>query len=151
MVKNSNSDSTHSIIEIDIDRIRRFARTIGQKYQQIKSIYIFGSVARGDTDDKSDIDLLFLVYEEISGFYDILSHDEDYRIFEDWALEKVEGGINPFVCDSEVLVRDFDTLVEKILLEGIKLYGKDIKELKNRLEQQKKKSNSNLLDLVRAL
>ncbi len=150
MVKNS-SDSIHSIIEIDIARIRRFAGMIGQRYQQIKSIFLFGSVARGDTDEKSDIDLLFLIYENNSGFYDVLSHDDDYRIFEDWALEKVEGGVNPFVCDSEELIRDFDTLIEKILLEGIRLYGKDIEGLQNRLQQERKKSKSNLLDLVRSL
>jgi len=147
----NGNDSTESIIEIDLNPIRIAAEKIGPKYYQIKSIYLFGSVARGDADKKSDIDLFFLVIGKSSDFITILSHDEDYGTFEDWAFEKVEGGVNPIVCNRDELIHDFDTLTEKILLEGIRLYGQDIKEVQGLIQDKEKKNKANLLDLVRSL
>ncbi|MHA1294728.1 MAG: nucleotidyltransferase family protein, partial [Promethearchaeota archaeon] len=100
--------SIESKIEIDINQIRKFAEQFGPKYYQIISIYLFGSVARGDADEESDIDLLFLLKEKIPDFLTILTHDENYLILEDWALKRLEGGINPLICDIDELANDFD-------------------------------------------
>ena len=51
----------YSGIPPDIDDLKYFAKTLGAKFSNIISIYLFGSVARGDADWKSDVDLLFLV------------------------------------------------------------------------------------------
>ncbi|MBD3254189.1 MAG: hypothetical protein GF383_03810 [Candidatus Lokiarchaeota archaeon] len=147
--KSKHSENVH--VEINISRIRRFAELMGNKYKQIKSIYLFGSVARREADEKSDIDLLILVGDDDLKFSDILLYDVDYRNFDDWALDQLEGGVNPFICTAEELVQDFDTLVGKILLEGIKLYGKNIKGLQKRVERKWKDEQSDLLDLVRSL
>ena len=147
----NGNDSNEPIIEIDINQIRRIAEKIGPKYPQIKSIYLFGSVARGDADKKSDIDLFFLVIGKSSDLITILTHDEDYGTFENWAFEKVEGGVNPIVCNRDELINDFSTLTEKILFEGIRLYGQDLKEMQGLIQDKDKKNKVNLLDLVRTL
>ena len=147
----NGNDSIEIAIEIDLNQIRRIAEKIGPKYDQIKSIYLFGSVARGDADKKSDIDLFFLVRGKSSDLITILTHDDDYGAFEDWAFEKVEGGVNPIVCNKDELINDFSTLTEKILIEGIRLYGQDIKEMQGLIKDKEKENKVNLLDLVRSL
>ncbi|MHA1151016.1 MAG: nucleotidyltransferase family protein [Promethearchaeota archaeon] len=145
------NESIKQTLEINFNSIRTFAEKISQRYQQIKSIYLFGSVARGDADERSDIDLFLLVKGKSSEFFVLLSKDEDYRVFEDWALGKVEGGINPFICNEEELKDDFDTLIKKILNEGIRLYGQDLKEIKGLIRDKKNGNSLTLLELVRSL
>ncbi|MHA1369582.1 MAG: nucleotidyltransferase family protein [Promethearchaeota archaeon] len=49
----------------DIGRVKQIVKQLGEKYAQIKSIYLFGSVARGDADDKSDLDLFFFWWKGV--------------------------------------------------------------------------------------
>lgn len=104
-------------------------KEIGKIYSQIISIYLYGSVSRGEANEKSDLDLLFLVEKNTrKNFLDVLMRDEKYIQLYNWTINQFEGGIIPLVVSSEELTRDFDTLAEKILLEGLLLYGKEMKK-----------------------
>ena len=144
-------EEIEKMVSIDLNIIRSLAKKIGPKYPQINSIYLFGSVARAEVDNESDIDLFFLIDGKCSNFFDVLVRDEDYKSLEDWALEKVEGGLTPLICNTEELVNDFQTLYDKLLLEGIRLFGSDLKELESTMRHKKKDDGPSLLDLIRTL
>jgi len=80
-----------------------------------------------------------------------LTQDEDYKILNDWAIRIVEGGLVPFICDSKELLINFDTLPDKILKEGILLYGTQLSEIISQIPRRSKFNSPNLLDLVRSL
>jgi len=133
------------------EKIKTAAEKVGMNHSEIRSIYLFGSMARKDADNYSDIDILFVVSNNPEEFYLKLIHDEDYKILNDWAIEIVEGGLVPFICDSKELVLNFDTLPDKILKEGILLYGTQLSEIIREVPQKNKSHSPNLLDLVRSL
>ena len=68
----------------NIAYIRKSTEKIGLRYPQIISIYLFGSIARGDADEFSDIDLFILIDDSATNFFLILNHDVDYKLLEDW-------------------------------------------------------------------
>jgi len=49
----------------DLAFFQEVAQVIGAKFPEVRSIYLFGSVARGDADTQSDVDLFILVDEEL--------------------------------------------------------------------------------------
>jgi len=53
----NESELNLSNIEVDLKPIKIIAEKIGEKYSFIISIYLFGSVARGNASKESDIDL----------------------------------------------------------------------------------------------
>lgn len=54
-----------------LDEIKARVRPIAEKYQ-LKAVYVFGSYARGEANEASDIDLLVdLSGAELSGFFAI--------------------------------------------------------------------------------
>ena len=132
-------------------RIKIFAEKIGEKYSFIISIYLFGSAARGNANKESDIDFFILTEGNSSEIFLTLSHDEDYKKLEDLAFDVVEGGLSPLICNKKELIDDFDTLLEKILKEGIRLYGENLEIVLSQIPRKKKKNESELLEIVRSL
>ena len=59
------------------EKIKTAAEKIGIKHSEIRSIYLFGSMARKDADDYSDIDILFVISNNSEEFYLKLTQDED--------------------------------------------------------------------------
>lgn len=112
--------------KVDIVQIKNLIKKIGPKYPQIASVYLFGSSARGDVEETSDIDILFITKDNAIDFFLTLSRDEDYQALENWAFEIVEGGLSPLICSAKELAEEFDTLIEKIAQEGIHLYGANL-------------------------
>ena len=108
-------------------------------------------MARDDADFESDIDLLFLVEGDSSEIFKKIIRDKEYVSLEDWALERLEGGLNPLVCNTEELMNDYDSLLSNLLTEGIRLYGQDLKGLESFIQKGNTTEKNNLLDLVRSL
>lgn len=140
-----------SKVDMDVNLIKDLIGKIVPKFSQIESVYLFGSVARGEADIKSDVDLFFLIRGESDKLYVKLSQNKHYKELEDYASEKVEGGLNSLICNEKELIEDFDTLTDKILFEGIKLHGKDLTSISEKIERNESKNSSRLLDLVRSL
>ncbi|MCY3712832.1 MAG: nucleotidyltransferase domain-containing protein [Gemmatimonadetes bacterium] len=53
-----------------MERLHRVARTLGNRHPEIESIYLFGSLARGDAVPGSDADLLIVVSHSADPFRD---------------------------------------------------------------------------------
>ncbi len=53
-----------------MERLNRVARTLGDRHPEIESIYLFGSLARGDAVPGSDADLLIVVSHSVDAFRD---------------------------------------------------------------------------------
>ncbi len=143
----NESELNSSNIEVDFKPIKIFAEKIGEKYSYIINIYLFGSAARGSANKESDIDFFILTEGNPSEIFLTLSHDEDYKNLEDWAFDIVEGGLSPLICNKKELIDDFDTLLEKILKEGIRLYGENL----DQIPRKKNNNESELLEIVRSL
>ncbi|MHA1730790.1 MAG: nucleotidyltransferase domain-containing protein [Promethearchaeota archaeon] len=147
-----NEREFYSGIPPRVDEIKPVLAKIGRRYPRVISIYLFGSVARGEADWRSDIDLLFLVRDACgSAVLRTLLRDPDYIELEGEALRRLEGGLGPIIVDLEELLSAFDTLVDKILEEGILLYGRDLASIVVGVDRSKYESKENLLDLVNSL
>ncbi|TFG26030.1 MAG: nucleotidyltransferase domain-containing protein [Promethearchaeota archaeon] len=147
----NESEQNFSNIEVDLKLIKLFAEKIGEKYSFIISIYLFGSAARGNANKESDIDLFILIKGNPTEKFLTLSNDEDYKNLEDWSFNIVEGGLSPLICNKKELVNDFDTLLNKILKEGIRLYGANFDKILSPVPRKKRKNKSHLLEIVRSL
>ena len=91
-----------------------FLRRVEDKFgHSIESIVLFGSYARGDYDEESDIDVL------IVGDVDF---DELMDIVTDILLEYREL-ISPIVIKPEEFKRRKDTFIKTVLREGKVLYS----------------------------
>ncbi len=95
------------------------------KNVSIKDIILFGSVARGDFDEKSDIDLFFDLEREEDGkkaeriVATTLKRFYKSRIFETWGLKGIKNEIS-----AKFGVLEKWKLKRSILSDGILLYGK---------------------------
>lgn len=138
-------------IQKNIIHIRKLAEKIGLRYPQIISIYLFGSVARGEADEFSDIDLFILIDDSASNLFLMLNNDVDYKLLEDWALEIFEGGLSPLILNKKELTSEFDTFIRRLFQEGILLFGENLMPLFKKTALKQKKNGSELLDLVRSL
>lgn len=99
-----------------MERLNRVARTLGDRHPEIESIYLFGSLARGDAVPGSDADLLIVVSHGVEPF-----RDRPVR----YDTTGVGVGVDVLVYTREEL----DTLREtgnefarRALLEGILLF-----------------------------
>ena len=147
----NESESDLSNIQVDFKQIKILAEKIGEKYSFIITIYLFGSVARGNASKKSDIDIFILTEGNPTEIFLTLSRDENYKKLENWAFDVVDGGLSLLICNKKELIDDFDTLIEKILTEGIRLYGAHLNMILNQIPRKKKKKKSKLLEIVRSL
>ncbi|MEE9378613.1 MAG: nucleotidyltransferase domain-containing protein [Candidatus Lokiarchaeia archaeon] len=147
----NESELNLSNIEVDLKQIKIFAEKIGEKYSFIISIYLYGSTARGNANKESDIDFFILTEGNPTEIFLTLSRDEDYKNLEDWAFDVIEGGLSPLICTKKELINDFDTLLEKILKEGIRLYGANFDTILSQIPRKKKNNELKLLEIVRSL
>ncbi len=113
---------------IKINNIIELLQTFGQKNSQIiKSIYLFGSVMRGDYTNNSDLDLLIIIAEgykkEVYKRLDTsMEFSEANRLFS----QKFSEGITPIIDTIRDLVENFDPLAQTILREGLLVFGEPI-------------------------
>ncbi|MFX1445484.1 MAG: nucleotidyltransferase domain-containing protein [Promethearchaeota archaeon] len=147
----NESDLNLPFVEIDLKPIKKIAEKIGEKYSSIISIYLFGSVARGNANKKSDIDLFILIEGNPTEIFLKLSNDKEYKELENWAFNVVEGGLSPLLCDKKELINDFDTLLDKILKEGLCLYGTNLNMVLSQIPRKRRNNKSLLLEIVRSL
>lgn len=84
-------------------------------------------------------------------FFLILSKDPDYNELEDWAFNQVESGLSPLICNKQEIKKNFDTLIDRILMEGICLYGMELNAYLKENPREIKEPETDLLDLVRSL
>ncbi len=125
---------------------------LGSKFPNVRSIYLFGSVARGEADEASDVDLLLLVNDSTPiAIFDKIRSDKEFKWLEDWSLDWVEGGLNAILTTPTELVRVYDTLVDKILLEGTRLYGEDLAQATKHIPRIKPLSHTELFNLINSL
>ena len=137
----------------DFAYLNEVVRDVGTSYPLVRSIYLYGSVARGDADAQSDLDLFFLVEEGNSQvFLKRFLHDPKYWQIFDWVHSQgLEGGLNCIVAGPEELIREYDTLADKIVLEGTLLYGADLESELSDVDRQKYESKESLLDLIQSI
>jgi predicted nucleotidyltransferase len=100
-----------------------FASYLILKLKNIDRIILYGSVARNDFDEKSDVDLFVDTKEKINKKLDLVL-DKYYktRKFKEWQLKGIERDIS---CISGELDSDeWKDLKRSIINTGIILYGK---------------------------
>ncbi len=99
-----------------MDRLNRVARTLGDRHPEIESIFLFGSLARGDAVPGSDADLLIVVSRVAEPFRDraVCYHTTGVGV-----------GVDVVVCTREEL----DALLEmgngfarRAMREGVQLF-----------------------------
>ncbi|MEM2864796.1 MAG: nucleotidyltransferase domain-containing protein [Candidatus Bathyarchaeia archaeon] len=86
-----------------------------EKRDKIKSIVLHGSMARGDYDYSSDVDLLIIVSEESKGISE--------RIYE--YSEYSDGWVEPLVYTGDEamnMLNDFNPLILNALKDGVTLF-----------------------------
>jgi predicted nucleotidyltransferase len=100
--------------------IRRLRERLSE-WPDLEGAWLFGSVARGDADGESDIDLLIVARDlEAPDLYSLLSHlQADVRSWTGNDLQLVEHTHQSW----RKLVRSKNSLVEQIRLDGIALAG----------------------------
>ena len=102
------------------EAVGEFVRRVKEKYEdKIDSIILFGSVARGEAREDSDVDILVVVKER-----NIEDMKEIYGIAFEVSMEHSQG-ISPKVyTESEVLNRiEMDApFIKEVLKGGVSLY-----------------------------
>ena len=91
-----------------LDEIRRRVQPVAEKYH-LKAVYVFGSYARGDASEDSDVDLLVdLAGAELSGFFAIggLYNDLEAALQKEIDLITTESLEQPSNKMSDKLFRD---------------------------------------------
>ncbi len=100
--------------------IRRLRERLSQ-WPDLEGAWLFGSVARGDADGESDIDLLIVAHDlQASDLHSFLAQlQADVRSWTGNDLQLVEHTLESW----RRLVRSKNLLVEQVRLEGIELAG----------------------------
>ena len=104
------------------EAVDEFLRRVLEKYRnKIEGIILFGSVARGDAREDSDVDLLVVVKER-----DIADMKEIYGIAFEVSMEySVE--VSPKVYGAREVLKRLELgapFINEVLKEGVSLYGK---------------------------
>ena len=102
-------DETHGLLTIK--QIQHFARLIFERHPQIKCAYLFGSYARGEATEESDVDILVTI-DGVMGMelYGVANE------LEEKLHKKVDLVTHRQVVGSE-------EFLQFILEEGVKIYG----------------------------
>ena len=96
---------------ISIKSIKLAARSVFSEHPEVKCAYLYGSYARGEATGKSDIDIL------------VVCHDMGLDFF-DMGLELSEMLHKEIDLQTHDQIVDSSSLIEDILVEGIKIYDK---------------------------
>jgi len=117
------------IKEIDISKnLLKFLRKIS-KSPHIISIYLYGSIARGESTPDSDIDILFITKNSFIKEIQSLVHSKDYYELDKQVIQYYPGGLQILILDINTLENSFSTLPSKLLIEGKVIFGKSIEEI----------------------
>ena len=101
-----------SRVILQIEYIKQVCKELFSKsYPEIKCAYLFGSYARGEATEKSDIDILVVLDKPMGMKYFGIATD----------LEKLLGKVVD-LHSYEQLVENAP-MIKDILVEGIKIYG----------------------------
>ncbi|MHA1734562.1 MAG: nucleotidyltransferase family protein [Promethearchaeota archaeon] len=85
-------------LEVDVEYLKSSFERMGEAVPGILSVYLFGSFARGDADESSDVDVLVVASESAgAGVNTTLQRNPDFQELETWALDLVEDGLGPLV------------------------------------------------------
>lgn len=87
---------------------------------KIRGIILFGSVARGEAEKESDIDIFIdgTLAEEEAG--NIVNSFYKTEVFRSWELQGIDNDIRVITGNLD----DWEDLKQSIILDGIMLYGK---------------------------
>ncbi|MHA1233347.1 MAG: nucleotidyltransferase domain-containing protein [Candidatus Helarchaeota archaeon] len=101
------------------------------------SIYLFGSVAKGNYTKNSDLDLLLVLNNSADNrlFYKIIKTKE-YRKFDSNISKFLEKGLNLYISTLNELIENNPTLLLKVLEEGILLWGRNLIDHKKECEKK---------------
>ena len=103
-----------------ISKALMFAGFLIDKVPKIDSILLFGSVARGDFDKESDIDIFVETDEEKENIQKILNLFNSSMINENFSIK----GINNDIVVKAGRLEEWGSLKDSILADGISLYNK---------------------------
>ncbi len=99
-----------------MERLDQVARTLGDRHPEIESIYLFGSLARGDAVPGSDADLLIVVRHVAEPFRDRAAR---------YHTTGVGVGVDVVVYTREeldALLEAGNEFVRRALREGVRLF-----------------------------
>jgi len=95
--------------------VEEFVRKLKEKFEdRIESIIVFGSYARGESKEESDVDVLIVGDVKLDEIIDVT-----YPIFLKYGVY-----ISPIVMSREMLKAEKTGFIENVLKEGIMLYGR---------------------------
>jgi len=100
-----------------------FASYLVSRIPEINRIVLYGSVARGDFDNESDVDLFIDTKEKIEKKVEkALEIYEGTKKFKEWELKGIKREIHTMIgeLDSE----EWKNLKRSVMINGITLYGK---------------------------
>ncbi len=108
----------NEIISYSLD----FASYLILKIENIDRIVLFGSVARADFHEKSDIDIFVDCKKKIKNFDKLVNDYYKTKKFEEWKLKGIEKEFSVVLGDLDS--DEWKDLRRAILVDGISLYGK---------------------------
>ena len=135
---------------LKMNKITELIQTFGQKNSQmIKSIYLFGSIVRGDYTNNSDLDMLIIITEgSRKEAYKRLDTSNEFNEANRLFSQKFIEGITPIIDTIQGLVENFDPLAQTIQREGILVFGETIDNL---LQAPEKPELRQLIQEIKAL
>jgi len=103
----------------------KFLRRVS-KLTHIISIYLFGSIVRGDYNSDSDIDVLIITENSYQKEIRKAVFSRDYYQLDKQVINYYSGGLQLLILDINTLENSFATLPSKLLIEGKLVFGKPI-------------------------
>ncbi len=101
----------------DTSALERRLRSVFQDVPEVAAVYLFGSVARGEDSERSDLDLGLLLRAD-------RPEDERHRFLGDLAA-RLEAAAAPRTVDLVVLNAQGPVFCHEVLLEGRLIYESD--------------------------
>ena len=99
-------------------QIQHFARLIFEKHDKVSCAYLYGSYARGEATEASDVDILVVLNDHMGlEFFTIKSELE----------EKLSKKVDLVSLDE---VSNNEEFIARILKEGVKIYGRRTEKVK---------------------
>ncbi|MBU0930050.1 MAG: nucleotidyltransferase domain-containing protein [Nanoarchaeota archaeon] len=121
----------YKLISYGLDFTSFLLQNLGEENRKIKQIILFGSVARGEASENSDIDIFIDVLDEKLAekiekieerFYDSI------KVKKYWTLLGIKNEINCSIGKLE----EWKDLQQSILVDGITFFGKYMRKIKTK-------------------
>lgn len=123
-----NQNKNLNLNKMQLDAINYIVTDFKDKYKNIvKSIYLYGSCARGDNRYLSDVDILICIDNENSNIKNIYNEP---KLMREMRLNSVPdflcSDIDLHFCNSNIYNNEYndDSLIKNVRREGIEIYGK---------------------------